>query len=336
MKPQAGSPRKTPSILYREGVVTFEDIWTMNRAMKTCIEKARLVAPHDIDVLILGETGTGKNLLAQAIHNASPRRKHPFVAVNAAAIPGTLLSAELFGRERGAYTDAREARRGYFEQAHRGTLFLDEIGDLSAESQEKMITAIETKRVQRLGAERPVDCDIRLISATNADIKSAIEEGRFRRDLYHRLARLELRLPPLRDRPEDLEMLAARFVERANVQFSRHVRRVSSECLARMLDYPWPGNVRELRGKIDAAMVTCIEEELQVEDVFPELQDGGSGGTAAGMEFAMETMERRHILKVLKMTGWNITRAAALLHIARPTVYEKLKKFGMRPPADGG
>ena len=322
----------TPSILYREGRVTFEDIWTADRAMRNCIERARLVAPYDIAVLILGETGTGKNLLAQAIHNASPRRTQPFVPVDVGAMPGTLVEDALFGHEKWAFTGAMEARQGFFELAHRGTLFLDEIGNLSAESQEKILTAVESKRIWRLGSERATDCDVRVISATNSDLKSAIEAGSFRRDLYHRIARLEFRIPPLRERVEDVELLATRFRERASIEFGRNVKRIARDCLARMLDYPWPGNVRELRAKVDAAMVVCAGDELQASDVFPELADEASHVTQPGMELALETMERRHILNVLKTTGWNITRAAELLHIARPTLYEKIRKYGIEHP----
>jgi len=320
------------SVLYRAGRVAFEDIWTSNQAMKACIEKARLVASHDISVLLLGETGTGKNLLAQAIHNASRRQGHPFVAVNVGALPHTLVESELFGSEEGAFTGAR-ARRGFFEQAHKGTLFLDEIGTLSPECQHKLLAAVEYRRIQRLGAERALDCDVRLVSATNADLSGAVEAGTFRRDLYHRVARVELRVPPLRERIEDIEALALRFVARGNAEFGRHVRRISEACLARMAEYSWPGNVRELRTRIDSAMLYCGGEELRPDDVFPDHADDASSSTKPGMELAIETVERRHVLKVLKMTGWNITRAADLLHVARQTLYEKIEKYGLSRPS---
>lgn len=324
------------SVLYRERRISFDDIWTVSRGMRKCLEKARLVAPHDMDVLILGEPGTGKNLLAQAIHNASPRCRGPFVALDVGAISRTLMAAELFGREKGAYSDAREARAGYFEQASGGTLFLDEIGNLAPECQQMLLTAVEAKQIRRLGGDKPIDCDVRLISATNADLKSDVEEGTFRLDLYHKIARLELRLPPLRERVDDIQMLVTRFIEHANIEFGREVKRLSDACLAHMLDYPWPGNVRELRAKIDAAMVLCTGDELQAGDVFPDLADDASHSTQAGDELKIETMERRHISKVLKLTGWNLTRAAELLGISRPTIYEKIKRFGLQPPSQSG
>jgi len=324
----------TPSVLYKDSRLTFEDIWTASPKMREAIERARLAAPHNVDVLIVGETGTGKNLVAQAIHNASPRGRGPesFVAVNIAAIPDTLLAAELFGTEEGAYTGAK-ARAGYFEQADGGTLFLDEIGDLSAECQARILTAVEAKRVQRLGGTKTTDCDVRIVSATNADLKKAIDGGAFRLDLYHRLSRLEIPLPPLRERREDIEMLAQRFTERASVEFGRQVMAISSACLNFMLDYPWPGNVRELRGRIDAAMITCSGTELRTEDLFPDSLKSLSDGTPPEQEFALETVERRHIQKVLDLTDGNITRTAELLGITRPTVYDRIRKYGLSVPS---
>jgi len=322
----------TPSVLYCEGRIVFDDLWSTNRAVKKCLDKARLVAGHEIDVLVLGESGTGKNLLAQAIHNGSPRAGKAFVAVNVAAIPESLLEAELFGCVKGAFTGA-EDRKGYFEQAHGGTLFLDEIGNLSLSCQAKILTAVEAKRIRRLGAQKDTACDIRLIAATNADFKAAVAEGRFREDLLHRLNRLPITLPPLRARAEDIQPLAERFVEQANAKYGRNVKGIAQDCLARMLDYPWPGNLRELRSRVDAAVALCLGEELGIGDVFPELADEPTHVTQPGMELALETMERRHILKVLRTTGWNITRAAELLHISRPTLYEKISRYGLERPS---
>ena len=325
----------TPSILYRRGRITFADIWTASPVMKDCLEKARLAAPYEISIIILGETGTGKNLLAQAIHNASPRRSAPFVPADLVATPQSLLADQLFGHRKGAFTDAREDRQGLFALAHRGTLFLDEVGNLPPEAQQRILTTVDSKRVRRLGDEQVIDCDVRIVSATNRDMQKAVADGEFRQDLFYRLAQLELRVPPLRERVEDIEMLAARFVERANVEFGRNVKRLGRDCLARMCEYPWPGNIRELRAKINAAMVTCLAEELQAEDVFPELVDDASHMTQSGMELALETMERRHVARVLKIAGWNVTRAAELLHISRTTLYEKMKRYDLQAPSQG-
>ena len=284
-------------------------------------------------MLILGESGTGKNLLAQAIHNASPRAGKAFVVVNVAAIPETLLEAELFGCVKGAFTGA-EDRAGYFEQADGGTLLLDEIGNLSTACQAKILTAIESKRIRRVGGQKDVACNVRLITATNSDLKAAVAEGRFREDLFHHINRLPIKLPPLRERVEDIAPLAERFVEQANAKYGRTVKRIAKDCLARMLDYPWPGNLRELRARIDAAVACCLGEELGIEDVFPELADEAAHTTRPGMELTLETIERRHILKVLKTTGWNITRSAELLAIARPTLHEKIRKYGLQAPCE--
>ncbi|MFC1805412.1 sigma-54 interaction domain-containing protein [Planctomycetota bacterium] len=325
---------ESPSVLYRERRITFDGIWTRSPAMAKCIKQATLAAPHDVSVLILGENGTGKNLVAQAIHNASPRRRGPFVPVDMGGFQESLFVAELFGRERGAYTDARDARAGYFEEAEGGTLFLDEIGNLTPSCQEKLLASVERKEIRRVGGSKPIQCDVRLVTATNAELEAAVESGAFRRDLYYRIAQLVIKLPPLRDRLEDIELLAARFLAKANEDNGREVERISKECLTHMLDYPWPGNVRELRIKVNVAMIFCSGDELRVADMFPEQEDDGPHRTAAGMELALETMERRHVSKVLKMTGWNVTRAAELLGISRPTLYKKIMDYKLERPSD--
>jgi len=323
-----------PSTLYRRGTVTFADIWTVDRGMRRCIEKARLVAQHDMNVLILGETGTGKNLLAQAIHNASARRTGPFVAVNIASLPPNLLTSELFGCERGAFTEAR-SRAGYFEKADGGTLFIDEIGGLSLESQQALLTAVEEKRVTRVGTSEPIPCDVRLVTATNLDLAAAIEDGSFRRDLYHRIARIALEVPPLRERTDDIPMLAARFLVRANVTFGRDVRRIADACLTRLLAYPWPGNVRELCSKIESAMVYCLGDTLEAAHAFPDVADAPGPSGPAETDLSLEAVERRHIARVLQLTGGNRTRAAKLLAISRRTLLEKISRYGICLPGTG-
>jgi len=326
---------ESPSLLYREGRIGFEHIWTASPAMEECLAKARKVAQFGMEVLILGETGTGKNLIAQALHNASRRSDGPFVAVNTASIPTTLAEDELFGHEAGAFSDAKRQHHGYFEQADGGTLFLDEIANMSPEVQAKVLSAVESKRIRRLGSEEEVRCDARLVCATNADLDEARASGALREDLYHRLAGLVLRVPPLRDRPEDIPLLTKRFIRLDNVTFNRAVQRVSEPCVRMMVHHEWPGNVRELRRRIASAVALCESSVLDAEHVFPDQPAMATDDDEApGDELSLAAVERRHIARVLAMTGWNISESARTLGISRPTLREKVRKHGLqRPPS---
>lgn len=333
MRDSGDSTVESPSVLYRDGKITFDAIWTVSARMRKCLDTARKVAALEMDILILGETGTGKNLIAAAIHNASPRTDGPFVEVNTGAIPQTLAEDALFGHEPEAFTEARSKRRGYFEQADGGTLLLDEIGNMSAEVQAKILTAVERKRIRRLGGEDEVQCDVRLLCATKCDVRQAIAAGAFRDDLYYRIAGHEIRVPPLRERREDIPVLARRFIALDNVNFNRSVERASDACLAAMLDHTWPGNVRELRRRIGSAVALCEGAELLPAHVFPEgsSQSGEAlGGEAQGL--SMAAAERRHIEKVLALTGWNISESARVLEITRPTLRSKITLYGLRKP----
>ena len=328
------------SVLYCRGSLTFDGIWTANPAMQECLKKARRLAKSEFGLLILGETGTGKNLLAQAIHNAGPRSPFPFVEVDIASLAETVLPSELFGCVEGAFTGARD-RAGFFRTAHRGTLFLDEIGNLNEHSQRSILSAVERKRVTPVGSSKAVECDVRLITATNMDVARARRDGRFRDDLYYRIARTELHLPPLRERPEDIELLGQRFLELASVAAGRRVKGFSNECLERMRQYHWPGNVRELRSLIDRAMIDCGGDTLEAEHLFaaapappPDEQDGDEPqGPPASQDWSLKAAERRHILKVLNYTGWNRARAARLLGLSRATLYQKLSDYALSPPS---
>ncbi|MBM4040508.1 MAG: sigma-54-dependent Fis family transcriptional regulator [Planctomycetes bacterium] len=333
MRENASSTVESPSVLYRDGKITFEGIWTASARMRKCLDAAGKMAALPMDLLILGETGTGKNLIAAAIHNASPRAEGPFVEVNTGAIPQTLAEDALFGHEPEAFTEARTKRRGCFEQAHGGTLFLDEIGNMTADVQAKILTAVERKRIRRLGGENEVQCDVRLVCATKCDVRKAIAAGAFRDDLYYRIAGHEIRVPPLRERREDIPLLAERFIALDNVNYGRSVERASEACMAAMLDHPWPGNVRELRRRIGSAVALCEGAELLPAHVFPETaseSDAAAGGEKQGLSLA--AAERNHMEKVLALTGWNISEAARLLDITRQTLRTKISAYGLRRP----
>jgi transcriptional regulator with PAS, ATPase and Fis domain len=326
-------------MMYLKQTLRFDDIWTVSPGMKQCLRTAARVAPLDMDVLIVGETGTGKNLLAQAIHNVSPRTKGPFLEFNTASIPHALAENELFGHEAGAFTGATTPRRGVFEQASGGTLFLDEIGNMSPEVQAKVLSAVERKRIRRLGGEDEVDCDVRLICATNTDVEAAVEAGTLREDLCYRLARCVLRVPSLRERLDDIPLLVERFIALDNTSYNRAVTGVSQACMARLLDYPWPGNVRQLRAKISFAVAICEGSQLEPVHVFPETAgqtDEAATGVGEGLTLAacLAAAERGQIAKVLTMAGWNITKAASLLGITRTTLRDRIKTYDLQRPSD--
>src|SRR5882762_5325982 len=288
-------------------------------------------------VLIEGETGTGKGLLARLIHRAGPRPDGPFVDVNCAAIPETLLEAEMFGFERGAFTDARRAKPGLLQTAHRGTIFLDEVGLLSDGLQAKLLKVLEERMVRRLGSTRDEPIDVWLITATNEDLRQAIRRRRFREDLYHRLAVVTLTMPPLRERGNDIVQLADHFLKRACADYGISERRLSQAASAALLRYSWPGNVRELAnlmerlalldadGEISAAAL-ALPEAREPERSVPREDAGGS----------LDDAVRDRLVEVLHRTSWNISRSAALLAISRNTLRARIEKYGLRrdgPPA---
>jgi two-component system response regulator AtoC len=285
-------------------------------------------------ILIQGETGTGKGLVARLVHRLGPRRGGPFVAINCPAIPETLLEAELFGFEQGAFTDARRAKPGLFQAAHRGTLFLDEVGLLPEPLQAKLLTAIEERVVRRLGSTQPESVDACFVSATNADLQAAVRERRFREDLYHRLAVITLDLPALRDRGRDVLLLAERFLARACVDHGLPPKRMDAQAQNRLLAYSWPGNIRELANVIERA-VLFAESPVVTGEMFGSLQAEGPhpavpAESARAIAITPEDAMRQHLLAVLEQSDGNISRAAARLGIARNTLYARLEKFGVR------
>ncbi|HXJ79992.1 MAG TPA: sigma 54-interacting transcriptional regulator, partial [Candidatus Methylomirabilis sp.] len=285
-------------------------------------------------ILLQGDTGSGKGLVARLLHRHGPRRLAPFVDVNCAAIPDTLLEAELFGFERGAFTDARRAKPGLFQAAHGGVLFLDEIALLPDALQAKLLTAAEERAVRRLGSTRSEPADAWLISATNTDLNAAVRAHRFREDLYHRLAVLTLELPPLRERGRDILLLAERFLARTCAEYGLPLKRLDPDAEAHLLAYPWPGNIRELANVIERAALFTDTPVLTAESLGPLDAEGAGAATPPlppETATSREEAQRQHLLTALEQTGWNISHTAARLRITRHTVYARLEKFGLRP-----
>ncbi|MEW5981012.1 MAG: sigma-54 dependent transcriptional regulator [Acidobacteriota bacterium] len=306
----------------------FRDFISKNPGMQKIFDLARSAARSASTILILGESGTGKELLARAIHAESPRRHAAFVAVSCAALTETLLESELFGHERGSFTGAYARRRGKFEAAHGGTLFLDEIGDISPKLQLDLLRVLEDRRFCRVGGTEPVDVDGRIVAATNCDLRRAVEEGKFREDLYYRLNVIPITLPPLRDRREDIPLLIEHFLEQLNIEMHQRVEGVSAEALALLMRYDWPGNVRELRNVLERGIVVAQGVRIQAEDLGLVPSERRQQPFDANL--TLEEVERRHVAAVLHQASGNVTQAARTLGIDRVTLYNKIRKYGLR------
>ncbi|MGE5362319.1 MAG: sigma-54-dependent transcriptional regulator [Bacteroidales bacterium] len=303
----------------------FRDLVSKSPVMHAVFDLARTAAKSQSTILVLGESGTGKELLARAIHAESPRRQAPFVDISCAALTETLLESELFGHEKGAFTGAVSRRRGKFEMAHGGTLFLDEIGDITAKLQLDLLRVLEERRFARVGGNEQVQVDVRIIAATNRDLKKAVEEGHFREDLYYRLNVIPIPLPPLRDRREDIPLLVEHFLELLGAEMSKRVDKVSPDAMRLLMAHCWPGNVRELRNVIERGMVVATTPVVQAADLglLP------TAPVLAGHEgpVSLDEVERRHICGVLHDTNGNISQAARILGIDRATLYNKMRKY---------
>jgi DNA-binding NtrC family response regulator len=308
-----------------------DEIIGQTPAMKQVFELVRTVAATDSTVLIRGESGTGKELIARAIHSHSRRRYFPIITVNCGAFPETLLESELFGHERGAFTGAQYRRKGKLELADGGTLFLDEIGDIPAKMQADLLRVIETKQFTRVGGNQIIRSDFRLICATNKDLEKEMREGRFREDLYYRINVFTIYLPPLRERREDIPLLARHFMRRFAAAMNKPITEISPEAMEKLMAYDWPGNVRELENAIERAMVVGRPPVIRPEDLPFQIAQR-ERPTADELE-SLEDVERSHIEKILLKTDWNITRAASILKIDRVTLYNKIRKYGLRRPA---
>jgi DNA-binding NtrC family response regulator len=312
----------------------FESIIGRSGPMERLFELMKLVAPTRSSVLIIGDSGTGKELVANALHRASPRRNEWFLAINCGAIPSDILESELFGHERGAFTGAVSRKIGKFELAHRGTLFLDEISELYPELQVKLLRVLEERQIMRVGGGELIDVDFRLIAATNRDLEREVSEGRFREDLYYRLKVVTLRIPPLRERPGDIQQLADHFLNLICQEHGKPVKRLSPETLELLSRYPWPGNVRELRNVIESVVVFHQGELIQPADLPVEVREslalaapGAPVQAAAGEPRTMADIERQAILETLARTGGHRARAADILGIGLRTLQRKLKEY---------
>ncbi len=290
---------------------------------------ARIIPRGSATVLLTGETGTGKELLAQAIHYNGPRRENPFVELNCSAIPANLLESELFGHERGAFTDARRAKPGLLEVADGGTLFLDEIGELPFELQGKLLKVLEDKRVRRVGGTRSQEVDIRIIAATNRDLAAEVAEGSFREDLYYRLSVIPIHLPPLRERGDDILLLADHFIDALSQEYDMPRPELSRDLRDRLLTHPWPGNVRELRNAIERALLLGAEGRLRSEDLFMETSAKvtAAGGGVTPFPAPMEAIELAAVRAMLERTGGNKSAAARHLAISRSRLHRALQRI---------
>ena len=332
----------------------FEEIVGRSAALASVLEKVRLVAATDSSVLILGETGTGKELISRAVHSGSARKDRALIKVNCAALPTGLIESELFGHEKGAFTGASERRIGRFELAHGGTIFLDEIGEMPPEVQVKLLRVLQEREFERVGGHQTIKSDVRVIAATNRDLAREVAEGKFRQDLYYRLNVFPLRLPPLRERPEDVGLLVHYFVRRYATKIGRNITRVPKETMERLAAYSWPGNVRELENVIERAVILSTGPDLEigpeiltpvpeprstrteipqsaVADASSSAAIGNSG--AGGDTMSLEEIERGHILAVLKRTNWRIdgpSGAATALNLNSSTLRSRMKKLGIR------
>jgi transcriptional regulator with PAS, ATPase and Fis domain len=318
----------------------FAGILGSSPALAAVMEQVRQIAALDETppVLITGETGTGKGLVARTLHNSGPRAARPFIDVNCTALPANLMEAELFGYERGAFTDAKESKIGLFEAAEGGFLFLDEVGDLEQSLQGKLLRAIEERTVRRVGGIRDRKINVRILAATNRDLESEVQRNRFRRDLYFRLAVILLHLPPLRERGDDVLVMAEHFLRRFSAKYGKDVRRIDARAREVLLSYPWPGNVRELSHVIERAVLWSRDTTLNVEHLSvaaPMRVATEDSGAVADPALALDSgdltqVERSMIERAMRETGGNQTRAAQRLGISRDTLRYRLKKFGIQ------
>lgn len=300
--------------------------------MREIGRQVEILADSDTTVLLSGETGTGKGFVAHLLHSLSRRASSPLVEINGAGLSPTFLDSEMFGHEKGAFTDAREQKRGLFELAHGGSFFLDEIGDLALELQPKLLKVLERSRFRRLGGTREIEVDVRLIAATNVDLERAVRSGRFREDLYYRLNVLPLRLPPLRERGrEEIADLAVRTLLDLRRRVGRGPARLSSDALERLVLYRWPGNIREMRNVLERVLLLSSDaEEILPSHLPPEITGNGSAHEAGAEDtLSLQEVERRHIARVLAYHGGNRSRTAKTLGISRATLYEKLSRYSL-------
>lgn len=321
-------------ILKRELAAESETFGMIGRdqKMRQIIETIRTAAPSDASVLIEGESGTGKELIATAFHTQSQRAAHPFIRINCAAIPHELIESELFGYKRGAFTGADRDKRGLIEAAAEGTLLLDEIAEMPAHLQTKLLRVLQERKLRRLGDEREIPVNFRLVSATNRDTSALLAEGILRKDLYFRISTIKIRVPPLRERLDDVILIAKRFIERYNQQYNKNIREIAPETVLRLIRYDWPGNIRELESVIERAVLFCPGERLLPGCLPEDFQNAqiNSAKFIIPPLLHMDEIEREAIVQTLERTCGNVKKSAQILAFPRPTFYRKLKKFGIK------
>jgi transcriptional regulator with PAS, ATPase and Fis domain len=309
-------------------ITRFDNIIGRSQPMQEVFEIIPEVARSDSSILIVGETGTGKELVAKAVHAKSKRAQLPFVAINCGAIPDNLLESELFGHQRGAFTGAVHARKGFFEVVSGGTLFLDEIGEVSQKMQVDLLRVLEEKKILRIGDRQPIDVDFRLISATRRDLEKDVAEGRFREDFFYRINVIMLHIPPLRKRRDDIPLLVEHFLSKYSQQTAKPVDHVTGEAMRLLQSYDWPGNVRELENAVERAVVLAKVRTLRPED-FAFLR---SPPLSQERPRSLKELERRHVQDVLEDCDWNVTKAGRALDVNRVTLHKMIKRFGLRRP----
>jgi two-component system, NtrC family, response regulator len=322
--------REYSQLRLRLGTDAFEGMLGMSPQMQEVFAAIRKVASTGAPVLILGESGTGKEMVAQAIHRRSARKDGPFVAINCAAIPESLLESELFGHEKGAFTGAHVQRKGRIESAADGTLFLDEVGELPLQLQVKLLRFLQEHTIERVGGRAQIPVDARIVAATNTDLKSAMLGGRFREDLYYRLAVVVLKLSPLRERPSDILLLAKACLRRFSAESGKELGEFSPLTVAAMEHYSWPGNVRELENRVKRAVIMADGRQVTPADL--ELDEPAQSAGPRGLKEAREELERMMVVQALQRRNGKITSAAADLGISRPTLYELMEKLGVQKP----
>lgn len=312
-----------------EEVTGFDQVIGKSSSFMAAIHLAKRVAPTNATVLLTGETGTGKEVFAQAIHRVSNRAKHSFVALNCSAFSKDLLESELFGHKAGSFTNAMKDQKGLFEEAHQGTIFLDEIGEMPIELQAKLLRVLETGEFLKIGDTKPTKVDVRIIAATNRNFEKEINEGHFREDLYYRISVFEINLPALRERIDDIPLLAELFRKQFAAEQRSAVQAISTEALEAMKLYPWPGNIRELRNAMERAIILCMHTKLEVSDLPYEVQQKYKPTEDGLSALDLASVEKQHIQKVLQHTNGNKTKTAELLGIALTTLYRKMAEYGI-------
>ena len=323
--------------IHQSEIVTEEGMIARSKPLKDVLDMVKLVADSPTTILITGESGTGKELIAQMIHRRSSRQNQPFIKVNCAAIPDTLLESEFFGYEKGAFTGAVTSKPGRFELADHGTLFLDEIGEISKEIQVKLLRVLQEREFERVGGLKTIQVDVRLVVATNLDLTEAVKTGKFRQDLFYRLNVVPIHLPPLRDRPEDIPPLANHFLEYFNKKLNRKVTGLTPEAMQMLLHYPWPGNIRELENVLERAVLLVGQGVLDSSAFSDQQSDERTSGEGrikvSFKEFIqqeMERLEKQLLENALAESGWNVTHTAKLLGLSRKGLQLKMKKYDLQ------